>query len=505
MAVRHFEVAVIGGTYSAVLLAAILAKRGVRGILVDQGELAATEVHLSFELGLADEASPAMDLVHSELGIGMDLKRRSKLFDPNLQVILPDQRFDLFADRTQLGSELVRAFGESARDEVAALLEQLAALELESSGLLAQIGPLPARGFFAKRSASQLAKKHLKLGQSLAESGLVAANGGAPAAALLGLLPFATHLDAPDPTGISVIRFVRCVSRIVRGLHRFEPTNTPREIFLEAAKKSGFELMKTSVSSVDPSGRVVKLSLERDLDGVTAECLIDATCNLSGVAAIPNKLRGKGVSELIQEASPKGGLHGLIIELDRLAVPPAMGDNVLLLNGRKAARPIGSGELETEDRPILLLRRAIPGQQDRLRLYALHPLSAERAAGGGLSRLEKMVEARVERLIPFLPDANPTVRLFAHPREDQRGAIHPHFDPGLDPMLGISGVSAQTPHKNVFVAGPSVLPGLGVEGAYFASLEVAELAETLLGRKKKASLQERLASKIATPTAQRRA
>ena len=87
------------------------------------------------------------------------------------------------------------------------------------------------------------------------------------------------------------------------------------------------------------------------------------------------------------------------------------------------------------------------------------------------------MRARVERLVPFLAEGNPVIRVLSGrgATRDQRSVLpHPLYDPELDPEPGLTGVGMRTPHKNLFLAGPAVLPGLGVEGEYWTALQAAD-------------------------------
>lgn len=503
MTTRHFEVVIVGATAPAIVLAALLAKRGIRGLLVDQGELGGREGSLAFELGLIDEGSPAMELVHAELGVAMDLRRKLRPAEPSLQIILPDERFDLPIDRPTFEEELQRIFGERA-PAMSNRVREIAALDNEAGAFLTEVGPLPPDGFFARRRATQLAKRHPNLSGEMTRTGVLEGTGAEISRVLLGLLPFVTHMDAERPSNATGLRFARAAARVMRGLHHFDPGQGVRELLLEVATRSGFELMRSAVAKADPNGKLVRLGFAREHDEVTTDTWIDASSDLSGLNAISLRSRPRGLADLLQAGAAKGSLHVFILEVDRAVIPPGMGDQVLLLNGRKDPRIAASGDQEAEDRPILLLKRPILGEPKRARLVAMHALSSARAHAGGIAHLEAVMRARIERLIPFLQDGNVVARGVSANDDESRGLIHPLFDPELDPIAGVGGVSMFTPYKNVFIAGPCVLPGLGLEGAYLTALEVAEEIEALLGRKKKKTpLAERLTARAKPPVAAR--
>ena len=66
---------------------------------------------------------------------------------------------------------------------------------------------------------------------------------------------------------------------------------------------------------------------------------------------------------------------------------------------------------------------------------------------------------------------------------------HPLYDHELDTVAGVARVSLRTPYKNVFVAGPVVLPGLGAEGELRTALAVTHAVLDALGRDKAGRLK----------------
>ncbi|MCC7385439.1 MAG: hypothetical protein IT384_26555 [Deltaproteobacteria bacterium] len=506
MTTRHFEVVVLGGTTYALATAALLARRGMRGLLVDQGELAAVSGGLLEELVLSEEGSPAMELLHSELGLAHEMRRRARPVTPGLQIVLPDQRFDLPSERGRLVAELQRALGAPMASAAVGFLGELDALDAEAGELLAEIGPLPPQGFFPRRRAAQIAKRHPRLLREWVEPAELTGPKGQLAHLFAGILPFCSHLDPGRDARVSALRFARPLARVLKGLLRIDGGPTMRDVLLECAERNGFTVLRTAAERVEPSGRLVRLALARSTELVTTDCLVDASSDLSGLASIPHKGRARGLAEVLQDATPRGHLHALALELDAAAIPPGMGQQVLLHNGRRDDRPSG-GNAESEDRPILLLVRTLA--EGRARILALHPISAARAHLEGRSRLDAVMQARIERLIPFAREANLRIEAIGTSSLESNGhaVVHPFFDPEHDALAGVAGVSTHTPYKNVFVAGPAVLPGVGAEAPHLIALEVADAVETALGRARKTgNLSDRLQARNAsTPPAAKQA
>lgn len=74
---EHFDVVVAGGRLSAVLAAAVLARRGLKILLVDQGELSGIDGGLLWDLVPSSEDSESMRTVSAELGLDDAIRRRT--------------------------------------------------------------------------------------------------------------------------------------------------------------------------------------------------------------------------------------------------------------------------------------------------------------------------------------------------------------------------------------------------------------------------------------------
>jgi hypothetical protein len=478
MTTRHYDAVVVGGRLSATVISALLARRGLRGLLIDQGELSSADGRMLSDLVVPEQGSLAMEIVHSELGVREDLKVKSRSIAPVIQAIFPDQRIDVFADRRAFVADWKRAWKLDAGPFETALAA-LDEMETQAGAYLANAGELPPTGFFGKRAALSAARKKADLAQTLEASGILSGVPEAMIEILLAPLPFVTHIDGRRPADVTIARFSRAIGRFFRGLSHLEDGRSLREHFLEVAERKGFDVRRSAVESIEPKGKTLNIRVAgaRD-DLITCDVLVDCSADLSGLDTIPHKLQSKDLALMLQSAKPKGYLHALSLELDADAVPPGMADYLILLNGRKDRSRFDSSDPDAEDRPILLIRR--PGSAaGRVELVAVHPVSSVRVHAQRFEELDNVIRARVERLVPFLSSANPTIHPLAS-RGPRPFLSHPLFEGDLDPIAGICGVPMRTSFKNIFVAGPAVMPGLGVEGEYFTALQAADACDTLL-------------------------
>jgi hypothetical protein len=494
LAAQNSQVVVLGGTRAAVLTAGLLARRNLRTVLIDQGELAGTPAGLFPDLLVSPEGSMPIRIVHEELGLTHELRVHTRPIKPVLQVIYPDQRLDLSTERESAQKEVQRAFGSSAGHNYRALLGELDSFENEGGSFLSEIGALPPSGFFERRSAVRVKERFAR---ATAVSGTASALGSSHEAVqelALALSPFLTYLDATGLEGMSLLRFARPVARFFRGLSRLDDGRSFRERVLEHVGAT-LTVIRGAVEQIRPRRGAATLRLAGEREPLETSAVVDASADLSGLATLPLPDRPSKLAIALQAATPKGYLRVLSLVLDRTALPPALAETVLLLNGRKDARLLPSGQPDGEDRPMLLLVRkhALPG---RVRLILLHPLSRVRAQAVGVDRIDEVMRARLSRLIPFLEQSRPEMTALSSQggaRDAAASAEHPLFDPELDPIAGVGGVAMRTPWKHILIGGPAVLPGLGAEGEYLTALRAADQVEAVFrGNRRPAALAARI-------------
>lgn len=487
---RHYEAVVVGGRLSAVVAAALLAKRGVRGLLVDDGELASEDPHMLVDCVPADGESDVIQLVHRELGLQDELRNRSGPIEPLLQVVWDDQRLDVFDDIKVRTTELHRVLGPAARG-VDGFFERLQAAAGQVGEYLANAGELPASGYFGRRGARSLARRFEAVTITVDQSDLLRDLEPQAVELFTAPLTFLTHIEHRTPASVSVAGFARPLSRFLSGTRSLRSGRTLRGLFAGVAERRAFEVQPGALESADLRGRQVHLQLAGHGETITTDAMIDATGELSALAVLPHQKRKKDLSEIMQTARARATLHVLGIELDDAVIPPGMGQHLLLLNGRKDST---RAEPDAADRPMWVTTR--PGKASgRTQLVVAHPLTSARAHADGMDALEAMMKARVERVVPFMSDGQPKMRALSGrgaPRSARPVLNHPLFEADLDPQAGLTGVSCRTSLKNLFIAGPAVLPGLGVEGDYLAALQAADACEAFLkGTKAKRGLLHR--------------
>ena len=474
---EHYEVAVLGGTLSATIISAILAQRGYRGILIDQGELSKNHSSGIFDLSIQDEASAAMQKIHEELKLGSPTSRQGALSDTILQVVYPDERLDVLRSRPKFVNELSRASSKAQTGNLEEFFLSVDQLEQETSSLLETIGTVPPHGFFAKRSFDVAARRHRSTAQTLNSSDLLLDTPSSFQLLVEGLAPFISYLDVRDIEDLSQPAFVRPLARLLRGIAPHSSHPTSRTVFVKSALQSGFEVKNDAANGIVARGRQFEINLANSRRTVSCDYLVDASSDHSGIDVLPQKLI-KSLARTIQAMRPNASLHTLTFEVNTRVIPPGMERLVLLMNGRKKNRE--QDEEEPKERGILLIKEPISGSEggstSRVRITALYPMSA--AEEHVSKKVDKIIKARIQRLIPFLKDGDPRIRsLFEDSKPSQKtteNLFHPLYNLERLGYLGFENVSSTTAVKNVYLGGPAILPGLGVEGEYLSSFQLCD-------------------------------
>src|ERR1700687_530660 len=106
--------------------------------------------------------------------------------------------------------------------------------------------------------------------------------------------------------------------------------------------------------------------------------------------------------------------------------------------------------------------------------------------GPAARRKADKMSSHLHRLMPFAKDH---ILLSSAPYLDAggvRGARllpHPLYEVDSEDFLGITGLTQQTPVKNLFLASRENLPGLGLEGEFLAGIRAAKLIQETMNKK----------------------
>jgi phytoene dehydrogenase-like protein len=500
---RLYDVCVVGSQLGGVVAGALLARRGFRVLHVAHDDPGFHYVDHGYVLPLGPAVIPSprhlpsAEAVLAELGLATDVSRALAPSDPDLQILLPRHRVDLFREPALLRTELRREWPREA-EPLEAAFAGLASLFDFAGFFLRAAPPLPPDGFVERHAV----RKALKVAASAP---------GAPSRRVDEARPFEgfhdhelvrsivtghrflTYLDgAPSPLSL-----VRLLGGAFRGTNRLPGgLGTLREMVRRRIAESRGELRggpgePALASALElEGGRVAAVRLSDSPDAHVARAFVVATDAARFLALLPADVREGRAGQALRRVRVARQLLTVNLVVRETALPPALGDNVLAL--READRGDGL------DNAVLL--QVLPARRDTRKGAEKGPhadvVADERVvcasgfvpAGEPRPALEgaaTRIREAVADAIPFferhlVAESAPVLAAGAgsdHPPE------HPlHVSEREDP-LGVTGLPVRGPWKNLFFAGREVIPGLGVEGEFYAGIQAAAHVAALLGRK----------------------
>jgi hypothetical protein len=503
---RIYDVCVVGSQLGGVVAGALLARRGLRVLHVahddpgfhylDQGYI------LPFGPAVipSPRQMPAAEAVLSELGLATDFSRALAPSDPDLQLLLPKHRVDLSREAAVLRTELRREWPQEA-EPLEAGFAGLGTLFDFAGFFLRAAPPLPPDGFGERRAV----KKAIKAASSAP---------GAPAEPVGAARPFAaledhelvrslhvahrflTYLDG-EPSPLSLVRLL---GGAFRGTHRLPGgQGTLREMVRRRIAESRGELRggpgepAVAVGLELEGGRVAAVRLADSPDAHVARAFIVATDADRLAALLPADVRASRDAAALGRIRPRRQLLTLNLIVKQTALPPALGENVLALRDAR----LGDG-LENAVFLQVLPARRDAGRKGTDKAPAAEAVTDERVvcASGFIPadvRGREAIAAAAARIREAVADAIPfferhlvaeSTPLLAAPDRLDLPPVHPLYETDLEETLGVTGLPVRGAWKNLFFAGREVVPGLGIEGEFFAGIQAAGHAAALLGSKK---------------------
>lgn len=479
---RHvYDVIVFGGQIGGAICAALLAKRSHRVLLVEHDGLGAGYEHQGFLLPFAPfivpplRSVPAAEDAFSELGLTTQVQRALRLHQPDLQLVLPRHRVDLYRDEAKRLAELRREFGGTG-DSVAQAIAQTAAAHEATDAFFKSSEPLPPEGMMERwRFKSRVREvPALEAPPPL--------TGDDPASHLLrGLTPFVTYVD--QPTGAAQ---ARPLSQALKGPGRLpQGREGLREILLKRLTELGGDVLPQSQAVVEElsfdGSQLVGLQVLGSENLYRGSALIAATDAGALRRLLPEKKRQRELVELLDVSTIKRFLLAVNWVVPANLLPRGMGELLLMDAGAEL------GPLLIQVGPA----RKVAGEKDEdgLRTVcagAFVPASARELGEEHLRGLVAKMEARLEDLMPFTREralTRSSPQLDAGNVRGSRLMPHPLYGMETESLIGVTGLPVQTPVKNLYLASREVLPGLGFEGELLAGVRAAALVQEALGKK----------------------
>ena len=483
MDTNFYDVVVCGGETTGLVAGALLARRGLRVLLLGhEGDHAAFEAG-GATLSRAPALLPPLDdapagRVLKELDHIAVVRRRAPAARPALRVVLPGQQIDLSPDATATEREVARAFGATGA-AVGAALARLGEVGRLVEPLLASAITLPPHGFWERREVgrfeSLLPRPGTDLYAPLAVEHPFRAVAAAPAALSTALVPHEIGMVAETRALELARRGAHLLDGGLAGLH---------DILLGRFETFGGDQRRrlTPVEVVVRRGRAVGIRvLPRD-ETIGCHRLIwagpAATLRAALGDAAPSGAR-RGAAAL----RVAGYRHALALLCEPGAIPEGAPPRLIAIGD--PSRPLA------EDNAVAVTvgpAGARPGDRIPVWVECVVPTHAVEAGAGYLRALRGRLLHVVGRLLPSLPAR---LAVCASPYDglppEGRGVTSAEAAPARPlippPVYALSvprafdamGLPHETGIKHLTLASRENLPGLGLEGELVSGWGLARL------------------------------
>jgi len=501
---RVYDVCILGSQLGGVVAGALLARRGFRVLHVAHDDPGFHYLDHGYVLPFgpamvpSPRQLPSAEAVLGELGLATEVGRALVASHTDLQLLLPRHRVDLSRDPAVLRGELLREWPEAAEALVAGFAEL--GTYFDAAGLFLRASPpLPPDGFGERWTV----RKALKLARQAPGAPALGVDAARPFAklpdhelvrSLLVAHRFLTYRDGPP----SPLSLVRLLGGAFRGTHRLPGgLGTLRDLVRRRIQESRGDLRgKPGEPAIATRlelerGRVVAVRLADSPDAHVARAFVAATDAERFLALLPPEVRESRHVAPLRKVRPGRQLLTLNLVVKEQALPPPLGENVLALRSASGGEGI--------DNAVFL--QVLPAHREA------HKAPAEKGAPGDLVADERVVCAAAfvpaglrpaalaeaaARIREAVADAIPfferhlvaeSAPLLADPERAGMSQAHPLYVSDNEDRLGIAGLPVRSPWKNLLFAGREVVPGLGVEGEFYAGIQAAGHVAALLGAK----------------------
>ncbi|HVO19212.1 MAG TPA: NAD(P)-binding protein [Anaeromyxobacter sp.] len=499
---RIYDVCIVGSQLGGVVAGALLARRGLRVLHVAHGDLGPGYADHGYALPWGPVAvpsprhMPAAEAVLAELGLATDVSRALEPSDPDLQLLLPRHRVDVSRDPSVLSAELRREWPGEA-DTLAAGLSALSAHYDVAGFFLKAAPPLPPDGLGERLAVRKALKQALAAPHAPREavgrrSPLAGLDEHELVRSLRAAARFLTYLDGP----LSPLSEVRLLGGALRGTHRLAGgQGALRELIRRRIVEARGELKggpgEAAVASAIEldDGRIAAVRLAGSPDAFVARAYVLAADAETILRLVPAEAASARAARTLGRIAPRRRLLSVNLVVNQAALPPALGENVLALRDPAG----GDGPENAVFLQILPARRdgkKAPGDlvpNERV-VCASAFIPAGASSREDLTAAAAGIREAVADAVPFferhlVAESTPILQAPPELQEGVRLLAQPLYETDLDSTLGITGLSVRAPWRNAFFAGREVLPGLGLEGEFFAGIQAAGHVAAALGRK----------------------
>ena len=483
---NSYDLVVLGDDLAALVCATLCARRGMRTLVLGDDRPARYTLGphklpvepVSWPAAPGSAGERVLKELHAELAL------RRKLREPKIaaQLVAPDLRIDLGADRLAL--ELEREVGARAAEWMARW-DRASEIARLFDPVLASEHAFPGVGFFEKRELAKL----IEHAEAAARTWWVDAERDPNAAIWRQLAAIALRHPAPPPIAIArAVDAWRTGPTSLRG-----DGDAIRELLAEKLTTAGGEIRAGKVTELGVSwGKITSLTLQNG-DDIGAGQVV-ASRSPAELAELLGKKAPKRLTELAESVAIAGYRYTLNIVLDEAGLPEHMAPTVAVIAATDrdpvgdAAFSIHLGETDDAGRVVATIAAILASDG---------PIDAE-AMPARCAALRTGLWQRLGDVMPFferhLVLAHSPFEATAPHVPGGRGSYDvPRTLPlGMAPiwsgqLVGTAETGALpyvTGVKHLTLTGDQVLPSLGLEGALAAGWSAAKIACAIAGKKK---------------------
>ena len=479
---KLFDVTILGANLSGLVTAALLVKRGFNVLVVDlesekreikkDGYTLKRFPSLFFGFG----PNQIFTDIFSELGIPVLEKRKFAIAEPAYQIVLPQNRIDVFQGREKLFKILEREFPTQATlmmsfyndiDNYASAIRSFLSRDI--------IYPPSSfrEGMRARRAAKQVISAFKDKGDPDYHTFLDSFQMSGPARAFIDSQTQFLSQVYPDYTTIYYASYVlgwtnNGIFKADGGIKALEDICKER-----ISSYRGAFHHSQGIEEID-FGKICGIKFPEVREKIkTKHILYTGNPEEFMKAHAPKHFKGN-LKEMMAIDEPSCHTFTLYLGLDEHVVPVGMEENVIvvenpnkeLLNGNCIfLRLSHSGDTGFAPKGKRLLSATMKVKPDGAEMTVMET-----------QKISEDATQTILRMIPFLDRYLDFVALeesFALYQAERRESFRPTVDP--DDKFGVAFLPNRTPHKQILYTGNGILPGLGIEGEGFGSLQAANI------------------------------